>query len=164
MHGKSTTTAIAASVFEAAGLDPTVFGGARMKKTGECNLLGGRECFVFEACEYMGSFLDFYPTLPVVLNTDNSVLIIVVATILNACYYTFSPAITRKLSRDWTGDTITLGFMDQVGSLIATWAGKVFGSKDPEQDADKLKLPKWASMFRDNTVVLFFLMPINADE
>ena len=99
-------------------------------------------------------------TLPVVLNTDNSVLIIVVATILNACYYTFSPAITRKLSRDWTGDTITLGFMDQVGSLIATWAGKVFGSKDPEQDADKLKLPKWASMFRDNTVVLFFLMPI----
>ena len=70
MHGKSTTTAIAASVFEAAGLDPTVFGGARMKKTGECNLIGGRECFVFEACEYMGSFLDFYPTLPVVLNID----------------------------------------------------------------------------------------------
>ncbi len=70
MHGKSTTTAITASVFEAAGREPTVFGGARMKKTGECNIIGGGECFVFEACEYMGSFLDFYPTLPVVLNID----------------------------------------------------------------------------------------------
>lgn len=99
-------------------------------------------------------------TLPVVLNTTNEVLIIAVATILNALYYTLSPAITRKLSREWTKDAITLGFMDQVGSLIATGVGKLVGSKDPDQDADKLKLPKWASMFRDNTVVLFFLMPI----
>ena len=70
MHGKSTTTAITASVFEAGGRKPTVFGGARMKSTGECNMIGSGECFIFEACEYMGSFLDFYPTLPVVLNID----------------------------------------------------------------------------------------------
>ncbi len=57
-------------------------------------------------------------------------------------------------------DVSTLGFMDQVGSLLATGIGKVFGSKDPSQDADHLKLPKWASMFRDNTIMLFFLMPI----
>ena len=91
-------------------------------------------------------------TLPVVLDTTNNVVIIAVATVLNAAYYTFSPAITRKLSREWTKDAITLGFMDQVGSLIAHFVGKFVGN--PEEDADKLKLPKWASMFRDNTVVL----------
>ena len=97
-------------------------------------------------------------TLPVVLGTTNDVVIIAVATVLNAAYYTFSPAITRKLSREWTKDAITLGFMDQVGSLVAHFVGKFVG--DPKEDADKLKLPKWASMFRDNTVVLFFLIPI----
>lgn len=97
-------------------------------------------------------------TLPAVLGTSNAVVIIAVATVLNAAYYTFSPAITRKLSREWTKDAITLGFMDQVGSLVAHFVGKFAG--DPSEDADKLKLPKWASMFRDNTVVLFFLMPI----
>ncbi|MBQ7475568.1 MAG: UDP-N-acetylmuramate--L-alanine ligase [Clostridia bacterium] len=70
MHGKSTATAITYSLLEAAGFDPTVFGGARMRQTGECNVIGGDGYFVFEACEYMGSFLDFYPTLPVVLNID----------------------------------------------------------------------------------------------
>ena len=99
-------------------------------------------------------------TLPVVLATDNSVVVIAVGTVLNALYYTLSPAITRKLAHEWTGDAITLGFMDQVGSLIANAVGKLVGSTDPDQDADKLKLPKWASMFRDNTIVLFFLMPI----
>ena len=70
MHGKSTTTAICASVFSEAGLDPTVFGGARMMATGECNMIGGGDHFIFEACEYMGSFLDLSPTLPVVLNIE----------------------------------------------------------------------------------------------
>jgi PTS system ascorbate-specific IIC component len=98
--------------------------------------------------------------LPTVLGTNDSVVIILVATVINALYYTLSPAITRKLAREWTGDAITLGFMDQVGSIVAHFVGKWAGSSDPDQDADKLKLPKWASMFRDNTVVLFFLMPI----
>lgn len=98
--------------------------------------------------------------LPTVLGTNDSVVIILVATVINALYYTLSPAITRKLAREWTGDAITLGFMDQVGSIVAHFVGKWVGSSDPNQDADKLKLPKWASMFRDNTVVLFFLMPI----
>ena len=70
MHGKSTTTGFAASVYTAAGLDPTVFGGAELKSTGTSNVLGGHRAFVFEACEYMDSFLDFYPTTAVVLNVE----------------------------------------------------------------------------------------------
>ncbi|AEB07616.1 PTS system transporter subunit IIC [Coriobacterium glomerans PW2] len=99
-------------------------------------------------------------TLPAVLGVDNAALVIGLGSVLNALYFTLSPAITRKLARAWTGDVITLGFNDQVGSLVATGVGRLVGSTEPAQDADKLKLPKWAIMFRDNTVVLFFLMPI----
>lgn len=98
-------------------------------------------------------------TLPVVLHAK-ALGTIVVGTLLNALYYTYSPAITRRLARKWTHDQITLGFMDQVGSILTHFIGKWVGNADPDQDADKLKLPKWASMFRDSTIVLFFLMPI----
>ena len=70
MHGKSTTTGITASVYEAAGVDPTVFGGATLNGTGSSNILGGERAFIFEACEYMDSFLDFYPSTAVVLNIE----------------------------------------------------------------------------------------------
>ena len=69
MHGKSSCTAMCAQIFLSA-TDATVLCGA------ELPLLGGSTCcigkeqehFVFEACEYMDSFLDFNPTLAVVLN------------------------------------------------------------------------------------------------
>lgn len=98
--------------------------------------------------------------LPTVLGTEDSLIVVGLGSVVNAIYYAISPAITRKLAREWTKDAITLGFMDQVGSVIAHFVGKFVGSDNPDQDADKLKLPAWASMFRDNTVVLFFLMPI----
>lgn len=69
MHGKSTTTAMLASIYEFAGVDPTVFGGAEMKD-GASNIIGSERVFIFEACEYMDSFLDFYPTTAVVLNIE----------------------------------------------------------------------------------------------
>lgn len=70
MHGKSTTTAIVASVYDAAELDPTVFGGATLAGTGSSNILGSTRAFIFEACEYMDSFLDFYPNTAIVLNIE----------------------------------------------------------------------------------------------
>lgn len=106
---------------------------------------------------YHAAFMNV--TLPVVLKT-NALWTIVIATILNAVYYTYSPAIPRIIARPWMHDLSTLGFMDQVGSLLAHWIGKLVGSSAKEQDADNMKLPRWASMLRDNTVVLFFLMPI----
>ncbi|MBQ4066061.1 MAG: UDP-N-acetylmuramate--L-alanine ligase [Clostridia bacterium] len=70
MHGKSTTTSMAGLVFTEAGLDPTVSCGAVMKDVGGYHRIGGEDFFVFEACEYMDSFLSFYPTLAVVLNIE----------------------------------------------------------------------------------------------
>lgn len=69
MHGKSTCTAMCARIFEAWG-DPTVLCGAPLPEAdGACYRVGeAREHFIFEACEYMDSFLDFSPTLAVVLN------------------------------------------------------------------------------------------------
>lgn len=71
MHGKSTCTAMCAHIFLAAG-DPTVLCGAELPDFGgsTCRIGKEREHFVFEACEYMDSFLDFSPTLAIVLNVD----------------------------------------------------------------------------------------------
>lgn len=70
MHGKSTTTSMLEMVFASAGTDPTVNCGAIMADTGSAHRIGSEEFFIFEACEYMDSFLDFYPTLAVVLNIE----------------------------------------------------------------------------------------------
>lgn len=71
MHGKSTTTSMAAKIFTDAGHDPTVNCGAVIRDFGASHREGAsRGDFIFEACEYMDSFLDFYPTVAVVLNIE----------------------------------------------------------------------------------------------
>ena len=70
MHGKSTATSMTAEVFLAAGADPTVISGAELSSIDGAYRLGGKENFIFESCEYMDSFLDFYPTIAVVLNIE----------------------------------------------------------------------------------------------
>lgn len=69
-HGKSTTTAMCASIFEAARREPTVMCGAEFGKEQCAYMAGARRDFIFEACEYMDSFLDFNPNLAVVLNVE----------------------------------------------------------------------------------------------
>lgn len=71
-HGKSTCTAMCASIFAAAERDPVVMCGAEMIGSGggSC-VLGGGDSFIFEACEYMDSFLDFNPTAAVILNVEH---------------------------------------------------------------------------------------------
>lgn len=70
MHGKSTTTAITSKIFLDADVDPTIFSGARLRELGSEHRIGGEEYFIFEACEYKDSFLDFNPTIAVVLNIE----------------------------------------------------------------------------------------------
>lgn len=70
MHGKSTTTSMVEKIFTTAHRDPTVSCGAVMNDTGSAHRIGGDDTFIFEACEYMDSFLDFYPTTAVILNIE----------------------------------------------------------------------------------------------
>ena len=69
MHGKSTCTAMCARIFLEA-VDTTVLCGAELPflDNSTCRIGKTQEHFVFEACEYMDSFLDFNPTLAVALN------------------------------------------------------------------------------------------------
>ena len=69
MHGKSSCTAMCAQIFLSA-TDATVLCGAELPllQDSTCRIGKEQEHFVFEACEYMDSFLDFNPTLAVVLN------------------------------------------------------------------------------------------------
>ena len=70
MHGKSTCTSMCAEMLLHNRKEPTVLSGAELKSVGSAYYIGGREDFVFEACEYMDSFLDFNPNIAVVLNIE----------------------------------------------------------------------------------------------
>ncbi len=69
-HGKSTATCMCAQILMSAMREPTVLSGAAMRSMGGAFRLGGRETMVFEACEYKDSFLDFNPTVAVILNAE----------------------------------------------------------------------------------------------
>lgn len=70
MHGKSTVTSMCASLLMSADTDPTVLSGAELDLMGGAYRVGSKDFFLFEACEYMDSFLDFNPNVAVVLNIE----------------------------------------------------------------------------------------------
>ena len=70
MHGKSTCTSMCAEMLLYNKKEPTVLSGAELKSVSSAYYIGGKEDFVFEACEYMDSFLDFNPNIAVVLNIE----------------------------------------------------------------------------------------------
>lgn len=70
MHGKSSCTSMCAHTLLAAGTEPTVLSGAELSVMNGAYFIGKNENFVFEACEYMDSFLDFNPTVAVILNIE----------------------------------------------------------------------------------------------
>jgi UDP-N-acetylmuramate--alanine ligase len=75
MHGKSTCTSMCAEIFLSAAkdaciADPTVISGAEYASMSGAYHLGEHDNFIFEACEYMDSFLDFNPNVAVLLNAE----------------------------------------------------------------------------------------------
>ena len=70
MHGKTTTTSMAAAVLAAGGLDPTVVVGGRVDAMGSNARLGKSQYLVAEADESDRSFLKLSPILSVVTNID----------------------------------------------------------------------------------------------
>jgi len=69
-HGKTTTTSMIATVLSAAGLDPTMVIGGRVKSLGSNARLGKGEYLVAEADESDGTFLLLTPTIALVTNID----------------------------------------------------------------------------------------------
>ncbi len=70
MHGKSTCTSMCAQILIDGDHSPTVLSGAELPCMGGAYTVGDSDSFVFEACEYMDSFLDFNPNIAVILNIE----------------------------------------------------------------------------------------------
>ncbi|HYN41657.1 MAG TPA: UDP-N-acetylmuramate--L-alanine ligase [Thermoanaerobaculia bacterium] len=69
-HGKTTTTSMTGSILQAAGLDPTIVVGGRVRAMGTNACLGNGELLVAEADEFDRSFLRLRPIVAVVNNID----------------------------------------------------------------------------------------------
>lgn len=69
-HGKTTTTSIASHIFLEAELDPTISVGGILQAIGGNIRIGHSEYFITEACEYTNSFLQFFPTVGMILNIE----------------------------------------------------------------------------------------------
>lgn len=70
-HGKSTTTGMVSLIFLESGLNPTIQVGAELSNIDGNTYLGTHDYLVLEACEYVDSFLHFYPTGVIITNIDN---------------------------------------------------------------------------------------------
>lgn len=69
-HGKTSTTSLVSIILKNANLDPTVLLGGELDAIGGNVRVGGSEYFVTEACEYVESFLKFYPFIGAILNVE----------------------------------------------------------------------------------------------
>ena len=67
-HGKTTTTSLTATIFDAAGQDPTVIIGGLLNAYGANARLGQGKYLIAEADESDGSFLCLFPIINVITN------------------------------------------------------------------------------------------------
>ena len=68
-HGKTTTTSMATHIFMAAQSDPTVMIGGTLPLLHHAGYrVGQGDTIILESCEYCNSFLNFFPTVAVILN------------------------------------------------------------------------------------------------
>lgn len=70
-HGKTSTTSISASIFNAAGLSPTYVIGGQVLSIGRSSNLGEGKHIIVEADESDGSFLHLQPEVAIITNIDN---------------------------------------------------------------------------------------------
>ena len=69
-HGKTTTTSMVTHILIAADWDPTVMIGGNLPLLHAGHCVGKGDTIVLESCEYCDSFLNFFPTLAVILNVE----------------------------------------------------------------------------------------------
>ncbi len=69
-HGKTTTTSMLTHICMEAQLDPTVMIGGYLPLLHAGHRVGKGDTILLESCEYCDSFLNFFPTLAVILNVE----------------------------------------------------------------------------------------------
>ena len=125
-HGKTTSTSIIASIFNAANLSPTYVIGGQVLSIGRSSNLGDGNYIIVEADESDGSFLHLQPDIAVITNIDNDHLSFYESDQekLNQSFVSFAEnlpfyghiilnlddANIRKISKDIHRKQITFGF------------------------------------------------------
>lgn len=69
-HGKTTTTSMVTHILMEAGVDPTVMNGGYIPLLNAGHRVGNGDTIVLESCEYCDSFLNFAPSIAVILNIE----------------------------------------------------------------------------------------------
>lgn len=70
-HGKTTTTSLLTHIYMTAELDPTVMIGGTLPLLNAGHRVGKKEeTIIMESCEYYNSFLQFFPTVAIILNIE----------------------------------------------------------------------------------------------
>ncbi len=69
-HGKTTTTSMLTHILMEAQWDPTVMIGGYLPLLRSGHRVGNGDAILLESCEYCDSFLNFQPTLAVILNIE----------------------------------------------------------------------------------------------
>ena len=69
-HGKTTTTSMVTHILMEAQWDPTVMIGGYLPLLRAGHRVGSGDSIILESCEYCDSFLNFFPTLAVILNIE----------------------------------------------------------------------------------------------
>ena len=69
-HGKTTATSMMTHILMAAQWDPTVMIGGYLPMLHAGHRVGHGDAIIMESCEYCDSFLNFYPTVAVILNIE----------------------------------------------------------------------------------------------
>ncbi len=67
-HGKTTTTSMLSQIMLTAETDPTILVGGIMPAIKGNTRIGHSDIMITEACEYTNSFLDFSPSIGIILN------------------------------------------------------------------------------------------------
>ena len=69
-HGKTTSTSMMTHILMAAEWDPTVMIGGYLPILHAGHRVGHGDTIIMESCEYCNSFLNFFPTVAVILNIE----------------------------------------------------------------------------------------------
>ncbi len=69
-HGKTTTTSMLTHIFMQAQRDPTVMIGGYLPLLRAGHRVGRGDSIIMESCEYCNSFLNFFPTMAVIMNVE----------------------------------------------------------------------------------------------
>ena len=69
-HGKTTTTSMLTHILMEAQVDPTVMIGGYLPLLRAGHRVGNGDTILLESCEYCDSFLNFFPTLAIILNVE----------------------------------------------------------------------------------------------